>query len=179
MKDQRGCSQCSYVAGDDVVRCPECGSWMRKAQGIRRRGWVLIFLGFLLVAMMGMVTFMVAPAMLSAGSAGARFTGTQEQAMLILGLFGLVIGFGFTCVVSGVWQIVTGRRNIWIVILILGLTFLLIVAGGAVRKALGVGLFVAPVTQREGFHEVLIRGWSERKAPDRLFLGSTYRQLTR
>src|SRR6266566_3005762 len=95
MKDQRGCPQCSYVAGDDVVRCPECGSWMRKAQGIRRRGWVLIFLGFLLVAIMGTITFMVAPAMLSAGSAGARFTGTQEQAMLILGLFGLVIGFGF------------------------------------------------------------------------------------
>jgi hypothetical protein len=112
---------------------------MRKAQGIRHRGWVLVFLGLLLVAMMGTITLMVAPTILSAGSAGARFTGTPEQAMLILGLFGIIIVFGFTCIVSGIWQIATGRRSIWVVILILGLTFLLIVVGAAVRKGLDRG----------------------------------------
>ena len=57
--------------------------------------------------------------------------------MLILGLFGIVIVFGLTCIGSGLWQIVTGRRNIWTVILILGLAFL--VAGGAVLRGLDRG----------------------------------------
>lgn len=113
---------------------------MPKAQGIRRRGWLVIVLGFLLVVMMGAITFNVAPTMLSgAGSSGAKFSGTPEQAILILGLFGLVIVFGLTCVASGLWQIVTGRRSIWIIVVVLGLTFLLIVAGSAVRSALDRG----------------------------------------
>lgn len=110
---------------------------MPSAQGIRRRGWLTIVLGFLLVTMMGAITFNLAPTMLSgAGSSGPKFNGTPEQAMLILGLFGLVIVFGLTCVASGLWQIVTGRRSIWIVVVVLALTFLLIVAGSAVRSAL-------------------------------------------
>jgi uncharacterized membrane protein YedE/YeeE len=140
MNDQLSCSKCSFTASEIVTRCPECGSWMRRAQGLRRRGWVLIFLGLLLVGMMGTITFLVAPSMLSGGaSAGARFTGTPDQAILILGLFGIVIVFGLTCIASGLWQVVTGRRNIWIVVLILGLTFLLIVAGAAVFRALDRG----------------------------------------
>jgi hypothetical protein len=113
---------------------------MRTAQGIRRRGWMLIVLGFLLVGIMGTITFMVAPKMMSGGAhTGAGFTGTPEQAMLILGLFGILIVFGLTCIGSGLWQIVTGRRNIWIVILILGLAFLLVIAGGAVIRGLDGG----------------------------------------
>src|SRR5437773_3450555 len=140
MSDQLSCSKCSFTPTDIVTRCPECGSWMRRAQSIGRRGWVLIFLGLVLVGMMGTITFLVAPTMLSGGaSAGARFTGTPEQAILILGLFGIVIVFGLTCIASGLWQIVTGRRNVWIVVLILGLTFLLIVAGAAVVRVLDRG----------------------------------------
>jgi hypothetical protein len=140
MKDHPSCSKCNYAASDNVARCPQCGSWMPRAQGIRRRGWLLIVIGFLLVAMMGAITFMVAPTMLSGGaSSGVRFTGTPEQAILILGLFGLVIVLGLTSIASGLWQIVTGRRNIWIVVLVLSLTFLLIVAGSAVRSALSRG----------------------------------------
>jgi membrane protease YdiL (CAAX protease family) len=112
---------------------------MRKAQGIRRRGFVLVFLGLLLVVMMGIITVLVAPIMLSAGASPGRagFTGTQEQALLILGLFGLVIVFGVAAIGAGLWQIATGRRSIWVVIVILALAFLLIVVGSAVRAALG------------------------------------------
>jgi hypothetical protein len=113
---------------------------MPRAQGIRRRGYVLIVLGLLLVAMMGTITFLTAPTMLSRRApSGAGFTGTPEQALLILGLFGIVIIFGITCIGSGLWQIVTGRRSIWIVVIVLGLTFLLIVAGSAVMRALDRG----------------------------------------
>jgi len=131
------CSKCSYASSENVTRCLQCGSWMPRAQGVRRRGYVLICLGFLLVVMMGTITFLTAPTMLSRrASSGAGFTGTPEQALLILGLFGIVIVFGITCIGSGLWQIVTGRRSIWIVVIVLGLTFLLIVAGSAVMRAL-------------------------------------------
>jgi membrane protease YdiL (CAAX protease family) len=137
MKDQRICSKCNYTAADTkVVRCPKCKSWMPKAQSIRRRGWILIFLGLLLVGMVGTITFALAPSMLSAGSPGNSFTGTPEQAYLVLGLFAVIITFGLTGIFSGIWQIVTGRRNIWIVIVIVILLFLIIVATSAVRKAL-------------------------------------------
>jgi hypothetical protein len=113
---------------------------MPRAQGVRRRGWVLIVLGVLLVVMMGTITLLTAPTMLSrSASPGAGFTGTPEQALVILGLFGIVIVFGLTGIGSGLWQIVTGRRSIWIVVLILGLTFLLIVAGSAVFRVLDRG----------------------------------------
>ena len=137
MNDKLGCSKCRYASSENVTRCPQCGSWMPRAQGVRRRGYVLIVLGFLLVAIMGTITSMTAPTMLSGrASSGAGFTGTPEQALLILGLFGIVIVFGITCIGSGLWQIVTGRRSIWIVVIVLGLTFLLIVAGSAVMRAL-------------------------------------------
>ena len=140
MQDKLNCPKCSFVSSEDVTRCPECGSWMPRAQGIRRRGWALIVLGVLLVAMMGTITLRTAPTMLSRGApSGAGFTGTPEQAILILGLFGIVIVFGITCIGSGLWQIVTGRRSIWIVVIILGLAFLLIVAGSAVMRALDRG----------------------------------------
>lgn len=140
MKDKLICSKCSHAASEDVARCPQCGSWMPRAQGVRRRGWVLIVLGVLLVAMMGTITFLTAPMMMSRrASSGAGFTGTPEQALLILGLFGIVMIFGITCIGSGLWQIVTGRRSIWIVVITLSLTFLLIVAGSAVMRALDRG----------------------------------------
>jgi hypothetical protein len=134
------CSKCSYAARENVARCPQCGSWMPRAQGVRRRGYVLIVLGVVLVFMMGTITFLTAPTMLTRRApSGAGFTGTPEQAFLILGLFGIVIVFGITCIGSGLWQIVTGRRSIWIVVIVLGLTFLLIVAGSAVMRALDRG----------------------------------------
>jgi hypothetical protein len=137
MKDQRICSKCNYTAADTrVVRCPECKSWMPKAQSLRRRGWILIVLGLLLVGMMGAITFALAPSMLSSGTAGNSFMGTPEQAYLVLGLFAVIITFGFASMFSGIWQIVTGRRNIWIIIVIVILLFLLVVATSAVRKAL-------------------------------------------
>lgn len=140
MKDQLSCAKCGSALSGSVTRCPACASWTRTAQSVRRRGGMMIVLGLLLVGMMGTITFMVAPTMLtSGGAAGGRFTGTREQTMLILGLFGIVIVFGIACIASGLWQIVTGRRNVWIVVLILSLAFLLVVAGAAVYRGLGRG----------------------------------------
>jgi hypothetical protein len=138
MNAENNCSNCTYVAYDKATRCPQCGSWMRKARRIRRLGWVLIFLGLLLVVMMVTITAVVAPIMLSTGGreSTTHFTGTSQQAMLILGLFALITVFGVVCIANGIWQIFTGRRNIWIMVIVFALAFLLIVVAEATNGAL-------------------------------------------
>jgi hypothetical protein len=139
MRNQLTCTKCDYEATGKETRCPQCGAWIRRAQRIRRLGFVLVAIGFLLVAMMGTITVALAPMMLSAGreTTGAKFTGTPEQGLMILGLFGLVIVFGVAAILAGIFQVATGRRSIWIMIAVFGLAFILFVVGRAVRTSLG------------------------------------------
>src|SRR5438046_8632662 len=138
MKDQLCCTKCGYAVTGKETRCPQCGGWIRRAQRIRRLGGVLIVVGLLLLAKMVTLTAMLAPMMLSAGreTTGARFTGSPEQAMMILGLFGIIMVFGLACIAGGIFQLLTGRRSILIIILVLALAFVLLVVASAVRKAL-------------------------------------------
>jgi len=138
MKNQLACTKCEFAVSGKETKCPQCGGWIRRAQRIRRLGGVLIVLGLILVAMMGTITVMLAPMMLAAGTqtTGARFTGTPQQGMLILGFFGIIIVFGLACIAGGIFQLLTGRRSILVIILVLGLAFLLWVLANAVRTAL-------------------------------------------
>jgi hypothetical protein len=105
----------------------------------RVRGWIQLLLGLFLVGFMGLITFNLAPSMLRAGETvggGGRFTGTPEQGLLILGLFGLVITFGLGSAAAGLWQIATGRRNNWIFGFMLGLFVILMLAAWLTTKSL-------------------------------------------
>ena len=87
-------------------------------------------MGLILVVMMGAITYNLAPDMLRPGVSAGRggFTGTAEQGLLILGLFGLVIAFGLGSVASGLWQIATRRRNNWMFAVMLALFVLVMLA---------------------------------------------------
>jgi hypothetical protein len=139
MSKKLSCTKCDYIAvNKKETKCAKCGSWIRGAQTIRRLGFVLVGLGFLLVAGMGTLTIALAPMILSAGkeTSGSRFTGTPEQGMMILALFGLVIVFGVAAILAGVFQVIMGRRSIWIIIAVLGLALLLFIASQALRGSL-------------------------------------------
>jgi MFS family permease len=139
MSRKLSCSKCDYVAANKKeTKCGKCGAWIRGAQTIRRLGFVLIGLGFLLVAGMGTITIALLPMILSAGRqpSGSGFNGTPEQGMMILALFGLVIAFGVAAILAGVFQAIMGRRSIWIIIAVLGLAFLLFIASQALRGSL-------------------------------------------
>src|SRR5512144_62657 len=89
--------RCGYVTTEPVERCPKCGRRMRSSGQIRFLGVVQLVLGLFLIGFMGVITLNVAPLLLNPAptAGGARFTGTSQQAQLILALFGTVILFGF------------------------------------------------------------------------------------
>jgi hypothetical protein len=140
MDELRICYKCYYETNEALRKCPKCGLGLFSTKQVRRIGWMLLALGLLLVGMMGMITFYMAPALLQPGAptGGMRSTATPEQAMLILGLFGSVIAVGLVCMVNGLWQIKTGRRNKLLVYFSFGMIALVVMAGLAVWKALGI-----------------------------------------
>jgi MFS family permease len=117
MDELRGCQKCGYETNEAAKRCPKCGGQMFSAKHVRRLGWVALAIGLLLVGLMGTITFKTAPLLLNPGlsTSGAQSEVTREQVALILGLFGSVIVFGLISMVSGLWQIRTGRRNRWLI----------------------------------------------------------------
>ncbi|MGJ7532060.1 MULTISPECIES: hypothetical protein [unclassified Variovorax] len=133
MTEQSSCYslRCGLVTSEAVDRCPQCGGRMRSASQVRRLGWVLVVLGVLLAAGMGAIAYALAPSMLSPGVAdaqGARFTGTAMQGRTVLGLFGVVILFGFLCIANGAWQIVKGQRSKWLAIATLVMVALIVLS---------------------------------------------------
>ena len=129
--------RCGYVTDAEGTTCPKCGGRLRTAKVIRRLGWAQLLIGLLLVGMMGTITVMTAPYLLHPGdtNGGTTFTGTPGQAQLFLGLFGIVIFFGVGTIFSGGWQVVTGKRNRWIAILMLVIFVILIGVGLAVKNS--------------------------------------------
>ena len=139
MNEVRSCYKCFYETTEAFAKCPQCGGPMRTARQVRRLGWVQLVLGLFITGMMLAITAFVAPLMLNAGApsaTGSRFTGTPEQALLIFGLFGVLILFGLVAMLNGIWQIKFGRRNKWLFIVVLVLTGLLVFLGVVVRTAL-------------------------------------------
>ncbi len=138
--ETRSCFGCGRLTAEPAERCPKCGGALRPTKAVRRLGWVQFAAGLFLVGLMGTVTYNVAPMMLRPGvetAGGSRFTGTAGQALLIFGLFGLVIFFGLTSTVSGLYQAKTGRRNRLIFVFMMGLFVVLIAAAWLIQLALG------------------------------------------
>ena len=63
---------------------------------------------------------------------GARFTGTAQEKQLIISLFAALILFGVMSFITGLWQLIFGRRNKLFVWAVLGLGTLVAIGGGAV-----------------------------------------------
>lgn len=122
-----------------VDKCQRCGK-LGTAGQVRRHGWVQLACGLILTGLMGAVTYNIGPLMLRPGqeaAGGERFSGTAGQALLILGLFSLVITIGLMAIVSGLYQIKTGRRNNRIFVIMLVLLGVLIATGWIVGAVLG------------------------------------------
>jgi len=138
--ETRSCFGCGLLTAEPADKCPRCGRPLLTTKRVRVLGWVQFAMGLFLVGLMGAITYNVAPMMLQPGvetAGGSRFTGTAGQALVILGLFGLVIIFGLTSMVSGLYQVKTGRRNKMIFVFMLAVFGVLMVAAWLIQAGLG------------------------------------------
>jgi hypothetical protein len=108
------------------------------ARNWRARGWVMVAAGLFLIVLIAAIALIMAPAIARPGVAvgGTTFTGTREQAQILLGVLGLVALFGALCVASGAHMIATGRRSSAGVRIIYALFLALVAVGWAVRIGL-------------------------------------------
>ena len=141
MANQRVCFglRCNFVTSDNIDYCPNCGRRLRSASQVRVLGWVQAILGLFLITVMGIITFNLWPSLMYPGEMVAghsRFTGTPDQARLVLALFGTVILFGIVSLTGGVIQIATSRRSRVILILTLVLVIPLVALGIAVSRSM-------------------------------------------
>ncbi|MGE0179691.1 MAG: hypothetical protein AB7O91_07725 [Sphingomonas sp.] len=144
MADTSTCTarRCGAVTPGLVANCPTCGAQTVTSRRIRLLGWLLVGCGIILVGLMGYITLAMYPTLIrpgeDVGEAG-RFAGTADQARMVLNLFRIVIGFGALCIVNGLWQIVTGRRNILFVVVTLLAAAALIITAWETTTALEQG----------------------------------------
>ncbi len=120
-EDLTKCYLCGYETYRLLSHCPRCGRAMRSKRWSRRYGWILLAIGIFISAVMGLVLSAIAMPLLNPGAGGLRFSGTREQGRLILALLGAVELFGIAAICYGLWQIVTGRRNKWVIYFFIGL----------------------------------------------------------
>jgi MFS family permease len=137
----RICYKCFYETNEVLKKCPKCGRGLFSKKQVRLLGWLILALGMFLVGLMGTITIYVTPALLYAGAptGGKQVTATAEQATLILALFGSLIAAGLIFMVTGLWQIKTGRRNKWLVYSSIALIGLVVIAAVLALKAIGAG----------------------------------------
>jgi cation transport ATPase len=128
---------CRETVEGSVEKCPKCGTKMRTPKMVRRLGWFLLLVGLFLVVLIGTVTWNLAPALMHPYGPDSNFTGTAEQAHLILRLFGVVILFGLGTMVNGAYQIATGQRSRIITVVTLGLAAVLFIVAWTTNRGLG------------------------------------------
>lgn len=109
---RRYCLKCGYDAETAAVNCPQCHRRLRTTTETRIAGLFQTFGGVLLLGLMGFIAYWMLGIVREGAKTGhSRFTGTQEQLMIIFGIIGVVILFGFVSVITGAWQLIFGRRN--------------------------------------------------------------------
>ena len=123
MQEISRCVSCDYQTTEKEKKCPKCGRRMRTAAQARRLGWFQIVLGTFLVALMGLITYVVSRAVLESGrpGAGVTYTGTRSDLMFAYGIFAVVTAIGVVSIAGGIMTIRYGKTNKLILFLIIAL----------------------------------------------------------
>jgi hypothetical protein len=122
---------CAVTLEGKVTTCPKCGGPMRMVAESRVRGWILLIIGLSLVLFMGAITLSMAPMLLQPGKdmgGGGSFSGTADDARMILALFGVVIAFGLTSASYGAYQLIFRRESKVFIVLTMLLAIVLVLA---------------------------------------------------
>jgi hypothetical protein len=116
MAEQSTCLSplCGITIEGSEKKCPKCGWAMRSARNIRTRGWFLLACGLFITLFMGWIAWRLWPTLMLPGKeveGGGSFSGTKDQAQMILGLFGIIILFGMVGTANALYMITSGRQS--------------------------------------------------------------------
>ena len=125
---------CSFQTHEPLQTCPKCGRPIWTTNQFRLISSVLILCGALLMAMGGGLLYFVAP--IGKHSSGTRFTGSEGQKLLILGIFFAIFAFGVSVLAAGLWQVVLGRASRSLITFLLTMFMVILAIAGVGRIAL-------------------------------------------
>lgn len=130
-EDLSTCRACGWQTHKYTSVCERCGGSMLSKRWARRLGGVLVVLGLALAIGLGYLLWIMGPMLLNPGVSfgGTRFSGTRVQALLIFAVLGSVFLFGVLTTGYGLWQMLTGARNMKAVYTMVGLIAVAVVVG--------------------------------------------------
>ena len=124
---KRTCPKCGYIRETAETKCLDCGKTLQSVRRIRLLGILLVDLGIALLAFMIWLSMWMYNTITQSGKPGAEssFTGNSPDIGFIIFIFGLVITVSLCAIAAGTWQIIFGKRNkaLAIIVVILGLIF--------------------------------------------------------
>jgi len=125
--------KCAELVEGRVKTCPKCGGPMRSVGESPGRGLLLVVIGLFLLGLMGTISWAMLPSLLRPGMdvGGSSFTGTREQANMVLGLFALLLVFGLTATLNGIYMMVTRKQSWAFIVITLALAAAIVLAGFA------------------------------------------------
>jgi len=85
---------------------------------------------------MSVIAFFVTAFLIEAAKnpkSGAKFNGEEHMLILTYLIFAGVIGMGITMIFAGLWQIIFGRRNMFLIWIFFALIFVTYFAGSVFR----------------------------------------------
>ncbi|HEY5884729.1 MAG TPA: hypothetical protein VIT88_08590 [Pyrinomonadaceae bacterium] len=130
------CPKCSFETSEALPRCPSCGSRLQSAKKVRILGGLLLLIGTFLVLFMSILGVYLGSIISNSNDPDAttRFTGGPEDVMFIVVIFGLVISFGLASIVGGIWQIIYGKPNRKIIVVVFVVAGILFVIARAIKS---------------------------------------------
>lgn len=121
--------KCNQTVETANTKCVHCGKTMQSVAPVRGLGVFLVVIGTVLLAGMSWLSVWMYRAISQSGAPGAttKFNGSRQMIVFIVFIFSVVLLIGFFAALQGIWQIVFGKRNkiLVIIVLILGAVFML------------------------------------------------------
>ncbi|MDQ6787315.1 MAG: hypothetical protein M3033_10960 [Acidobacteriota bacterium] len=122
----RVCAKCGYEADTAETKCPQCGRNLQTKTKVKILGVVILVLGISIAAMMATIMASL-HIIFNQPDKLQNFTGTESDLNYITAILGSMFIVGVSFAVTGLWQIIFGKRNRILVWLSLALILAVIV----------------------------------------------------